>query len=232
MSDSNRPSMSALRAGLATIPLLQGLDAARQSELADAAIWREYAPGAVVLLEGEGPSGLNYLQYGWLKAVKQSPDGREQILRLIGPSEIFNEVGVFANMTNPATVIALEAAGAWLLPRAQLHDILRTHPDVAEKVIENMAQRILYLVSMIADLSLRTVEVRVAHFLLEEAKDDQLHRQRWATQAELAARLGTVSDVISRVFRNLSDAGIIQVNHHEIRIVDRPALEAIAQIVQ
>jgi DNA-binding transcriptional regulator YhcF (GntR family) len=64
--------------------------------------------------------------------------------------------------------------------------------------------------------------------LLEDASDDVLHRPRWYTQAELAARLGTVPDVIQRVLRGLENDGFIAVERHQIRILDRQALTDMA----
>lgn len=228
MSRSQRPDASTLLNSLHTIGLLRGLAPAVLAELAQTAIWREYAPGALVFLEGEAAAALYYLEFGWLKVIKSSLDGREQILRFVSPGEIFNEIGVFANRPNPATVVALEAAGVWLIPRPVLQNLLKIHTDVALHVIENMAERIIYLVSMVADLSLHSVETRIARMVLEDAEGDVLHRQRWATQAELASRLGTVPDVLSRALRGLVDAGLITMDRHEIRILQRQALETLA----
>ena len=87
-----------------------------------------------------------------------------------------------------------------------------------------MADRIAYLAGMVADLSLHTVEVRLARLLLDAATEGTLVRQSWLTQAELAARLGTVPDVLSRALRTLADAGLIHVDRRQITILDRPRL--------
>ena len=97
-------------------------------------------------------------------------------------------------------------------------------------MIENIAGRVIHLVSLVADLSLRSVGERVARMLLDEADDNIMHRRRWATQTELAARLGTVPDVLSRVLRSMVDAGMIEMDRHEIRILDRQALESAAMV--
>lgn len=214
---------------LRVIAFLQGLDDAVLVELSGHAIWREYAAGALIFLEGEHAAAIYCLEFGWVKASKSSPDGREQILRFLGPGETFNELSIFANKPNPATAIALEPVGAWLIPRDVVRDLLLTHPQVAARVIENIADRVIYLASLVADLSLHSVEVRVARLLLDEAVDDVMARRRWATQTELAARLGTVPDVLSRALRSMSDAGIITVDRQEIRILDRATLETMAQ---
>ena len=95
----------------------------------------------------------------------------------------------------------------------------------------NMADRIAYLADMVADLSLRTVEVRLARLLIDEASAGSLVRRSWLTQAELAARLGTVPEVLNRALRVLADAGIIQVDRRQITILDPPALAQRAQTV-
>jgi DNA-binding GntR family transcriptional regulator len=68
----------------------------------------------------------------------------------------------------------------------------------------------------------------LAQLLLEEATDDILSRPRWYTQAELAARLGTVPDVVQRALRSLENDGLIAMEKQQIRILDRPALVEIA----
>jgi CRP-like cAMP-binding protein len=106
--------------------------------------------------------------------------------------------------------------------------LFRERPDFAQQVIAKMADRLLHLVSLVTDLSLRTVTGRLARLLLEDASGDILHRPRWYTQAELAARLGTVPDVIQRALRSLESDDFIEVDRHQIRILDRSALVEIA----
>lgn len=210
------------------IPFLRGLDDAALAELAQYAVWREYAPGAILFLEGETAAAIYYLDFGWVKVLKSSLEGREQILRVFGPSETFGELTVFANKSNPATAVALEAVGGWLIPKEAVHQLLSSHPQVALHVIEKISDRVIHLISLVTDLSLRSVEARVARLLLAESEENIMPRQRWATQTELAARLGTVPDVLSRALRNLVNDKIIEMNRHEIQILDRSALESIS----
>jgi len=137
---------------------------------------------------------------------------------------------VLADRPNPATAIALEDATLWLIERATLRRLLLAHPDVALRVLENMADRVVGLVQLVADLSLHSVEVRLARFLLEQAEGGEVVRPRWSTQSELAARLGTVPDVLSRALRTLSEAGLIVVDRQRIQILDVSALRQRAQL--
>jgi CRP-like cAMP-binding protein len=86
-----------------------------------------------------------------------------------------------------------------------------------------------HTISLIEDLSLRSVTARLAKLLLLQLADNQqtvIQRHPWATQAEMAARLGTVPDVINRALRSLSEEGLIQVDRRQIIILDRAGLAA------
>lgn len=228
-SSSRRPSAQQLWQHLRELALFRGLDDAILHELATGARWREVGEGEIVVLEGEAVSSLYYLQYGWLKVVKTSVAGREQILRFLEPNDTFNEVGVFSDLPNPATVIALEPAGIWLIPRDLLIRLLAEHPAFSRHVIAKLAERMLHLVSLVTDLSLRSVMGRLARLLLDSATNDVLHRPGWYTQSELAARLGTVPDVVQRALRTLENDRLITVDRQQIRILDRTALADLAQ---
>lgn len=213
---------------LQQIPYFNGLNESTLSEIAQAAIERRYTSGEMIFSEGEVSLGLYYLQSGWIKVVKTSIDGREQILRFVGPEEAFNELGIFAERPNSASAIALESSDVWLVPHEILVRLLNKHPEFSIQLIENLANRIAYLVGMVADLSLRPVVSRLAQLLLDEAKDNVFARPAWYTQAQFAARIGTVPDVLQRALSGLVADEIIELQRQQIRILNRPALERIA----
>lgn len=213
---------------LKTIDFLHGLDSKALEQIARNAMWKVYSADDVVFWEGDTESNLYYLQYGVLKVLKASHDGREQVLRLIKAGETFNEVGVLAKRDNPATAVALEESGVWLIPRKAIEDVLLEHPQMALQIIENMADKFVDLVSLAADLSLKSVKARFAKLLLEQAKGGVIERRSWATQTEMASRLGTVPDVLSRIIRELTKAEIIEMDKKQIRILDEESLSALA----
>jgi CRP/FNR family transcriptional regulator len=212
------------------VPSFSGLDQATLEAVARSAIPRAYQEKQVVFLEGEPCAGLYVIQEGWLKSIKISAAGREQVIRFVGPGETFNEISVFAGGTNQVTVEALEAARVWIIPRQALFQLIEEHPVLCQTVIQNLAKRTLHLISLIEDLSLRPVEARLARLLLEQSNRGVVNRRRWSTQAELASRLGTVPDVLNRAFRNLVEAGLIDLERQQIQILDREGLEAKAML--
>lgn len=210
------------------LTLFEGLDDATLADLVRAARRREYQAGEVIVLEGEAQPGLYFLDTGYVKVLKGAPSGREQTLRVLEPGDTFNEISVFSRLPNPATAVALEPTTVWLLPRETLTRLMRERPSFAQSVIEQMAERMLFLVALVTDLSLRPVTGRLARLLLEAGPDDIMRRPRWFTQAELAARLGTVPDVVQRSLRGLEADGLITVDRTQIRILNRPALAQLA----
>ena len=211
---------------LRTDSLWRGLDEATLAQLVRGAMWRDYAAGTVIFLEGDTIPALYYVAVGSVKVVKMSQEGREQILRFCYPGEPFGGMGVFVNRPVPATAITLEPTGLWLLPREAVHMTMKSNPALAQQVIEMMADRINALIMLVADLSLHTVTARMARIMLEEAKDNTVQRPHWATQSEMAARLGVVPDVINRALRSLADEGLIEVSRQQIRILNKEGLAA------
>lgn len=211
---------------LGKVPYFQGLSPGTLQAIARSAFGRRYEADEIVFLEGDPCAGLYVVQDGWLKSVKTSPAGREQVMRFVGPGETFNEVSVLADAPNPVTVIALEPAMVWLIRREVLAHLLQSDHRLSQAVMQNLARRVLHLATLVEDLSLRTIESRLARLLLEQADEGAMQRHRWATQAEMAGRLGTVPDVLNRALRKLADENLIRVERYQIQILDRAGLEA------
>lgn len=217
-----------LAARLAAIPFFARLAPAELDALAAETRWQEYAAGETIFFEGEPAPGLFILDSGYVKVLKASAQGREQSLEFIAPGQPFNTIAVFTPHVSPATAVALEASAAWMLPRVPIRRLLRESPDFAEQVIESMADRMVFLVGLVADLSLRSVMERLARLLIDQATDGVVQRPRWYTVPELASRLGTVPDVAQRALGKLAADGMVDVSRREIRITDPRALEALA----
>jgi CRP/FNR family transcriptional regulator len=194
---------------------------------------RRFAAGQVIYLEGEPAGALYILEAGWVKAVRLSAEGREQVLLAAGPGEVFGDVAVFAGTPYPATVVALEDVTAWTIEQSAALALVAQHPELALAVIRRLSQRVLYYVGLVEDLSLRSVEARLAHTLLSRAGEYDgrlvVQRRGWATFDEIASRLGTVRDVLSRALRTLESEGLLRVERTAIVILDASGLAARGQ---
>jgi CRP-like cAMP-binding protein len=184
---------------------------------------------ACLYMEGETSDKLYFVIEGWFKAEKTSIDGRQVTLRFMGPGELINELSIFSNAVNAVTVIAMEEAQVFYLHQFDVEQCLKNYPSFSRAVIERLALRIQHLLDQIEDLSLHTVEVRLARFLLAQSVDDVWERETWITQTEIAARLGTVLDVVNRNLQRFVREGLIEIQRNKILIIDRGQLDKIAQ---
>lgn len=187
---------------------------------------REYQRDEVVLWEDEPASGLYIIFSGTLKVVRVSAQGRELTLNILVAQDSFNAIAMFTHGNNPARVIALEKATLLYLDYAVVNNLLARSPNFSTALLTGFSGRIQELTNLLSSLSLQPVEGRLAEFLITKAKGDIFLREKWLTQDELAARIGTVPDVLSRILRSLVEEGLIEMDRRSIRILNRPALEA------
>ena len=154
---------------LKAVSYFSRLDHAALKLLAQSAVRRAYDAGQVILIEGEPCAGLYVVESGWLKAVKIGLDGREQVLQTLRDGEAFNALSVFTDAPNQATVSALEDSVVWLIQREVLLNLMDQHPALTRQVVTDLAGRVMHLVRLVEDLSLRSVEARLARLLLDQA---------------------------------------------------------------
>jgi len=199
-----------------------------QERIAEVAWPHHFEADQVIYVEGEPAESVYLIEKGWVKATRMSLDGREQAMLFLHSGEVFGDIAVFTGTPYPGTVTALEPVDLWIIPAANLLDLTKQSSDLAMAVIRHLGERVLHYVEFVEDLGLRNVEARVARTLLRNAeiRDGQLivPRQSWTTFDEMAVRLGTVRDVLSRALRNLENEGLLKVERHEITLLDQRKL--------
>jgi len=199
-----------------------------QKVLMAAAMPRHFEAGQVIYLEGEPANYVYILEQGWVKATRMTPEGREQGLLFLHPVEIFGDIAVFTGTTYPGTTTALEAVDVWVLPAQTLLLLVNNYPDLALAIIRKLSERVLYYIGLVEDLSLRSVEARLASSLLRNAEMRDLQlivpRRDWTTFDEMAVKLGTVRDVLSRAIKTLETEGYLKVEKQAIVILDPKGL--------
>lgn len=228
---SNPPSIHDLRARLRQIHTFRVLPPAGEDELLAAFSLKRYGAGEIIMLEGELQPSLYIVASGLVKISRVSQEGREYIMRLVPPGETFNEVGVLDGAPNPATATAHTEAMLWRIDRADLHRIAAHYPELAWALAGQVAGMARHLVDLVEDLAMRTVKGRVARLLLDEAQANHADVvPRLLTQEEMAARLGTVREMVGRALRSLAADGVIEFNRHRIVILDPERLAQEAEV--
>ena len=190
---------------------------------------RRYPAGQIVLLEGAASSVLYVVQAGRLKLFKTSPRGREQVLRLLRPGDVFNEVAVFDAGPNPASAQAIEDCALYLLRRRDLLRFVSERPGIALAITRTFARRLREALALVEDLAFRDVTSRLAKILLEgEAGQAGGPGTPRLTQELLAAMAGSRREVVGRALKALSLERAIRLERGRIHVLDREALRRIA----
>lgn len=204
-------------------PYFSVLPEADLEYLAEHLVEQHYAKGENIFFEGEPCDGLYIVCEGQVRIYKLSSDGREQVLTYCAGRQSFNEVAVFDGGPSPAHVVSATPSIIWTVPRDVIFDMIRTRPAMASAIIQNLAHRLRHLVGLVEDLSLRHVTARLAK-LLVEAASGELDAQAM-TQQELAARLGTVREMVARSLKLMETRHLIRLERGRIVILDRQTLE-------
>jgi CRP/FNR family cyclic AMP-dependent transcriptional regulator len=220
--------MEAKPAALRRITLFAALSDDALSHIARVAVPRTYGPGEMIILEGEPCRAAYFITAGQVRAYRNSPSGREQVLMQLGAGQAFNLVPLFHGQgLNHASVQAITPVTLEVISREDLQQLVRESPELALALLHDLAQRLDHLTDLVESLSLRTVRGRLARFLLDHVEENTVSR-RW-TQDEIAARLGTVRDMVGRTLRAFADAGLVRMERDHIVLLDRAGLESEAE---
>lgn len=183
---------------------------------------REYERGEMLFTEGEESDGLHIVESGCVKIYRLSPHGRQYIVRILMEGDTFNEVSIFDGKGNPVNAEALEDSRLWVVEAACVRQLAHSNPEFAQKVIENFSRNLRHLVQSVSEMAFYQVTHRLARLLLELQTNEQGAMR--LTQDQIAARLGTVREVVARSLKELERSGAIQVAHRHILITDAKAL--------
>jgi CRP/FNR family cyclic AMP-dependent transcriptional regulator len=206
-------------------PFFSGLGEDELAEIASRVHKRTFRSGEVILLEGEAPQAVYFIVHGQVRIYRLSPEGREQVLKRLGPGEAFNFVPVLDGGPNPSSAMAWTDVTVYVIERSHFVQMVREHPALTMAILTDFAAKLRHITALAEDLSLRTVGARLAKLLLTQAAEKEAAPRRM-TQQEMAAQLGTVREVVGRALTELEGESLIRKERHCIIILDRAGLEA------
>ena len=214
------------------LPLRDRLDIVRAGQI------RFISADTVIFSEGDPCSGMYVLLRGHVHLCKMGPQGQENIIADLYPVIMFNEVALLDGGLNPYTAIANQKSLIWQIDYGAYKKLLERYVhepymQLSLGLLKIMAGRYRELVDHYADLSFLTVPVRLAKLIFEQSEQGQkpINRQNISI-SEMAARISTVPEAISRALNFLKCQGIIESDRSTINIIDREELIKLAQINQ
>jgi CRP/FNR family transcriptional regulator, cyclic AMP receptor protein len=177
--------------------------------------------GANLLIEGEPAEAMYVVATGYVKVSHVASSGREQVLTVVGPGGHFNTVAIFDGGACPANADALSAVTLLALPRAALLNVMELHPPLMRAFLRELAGSLRHMVKLVDTLALHTVQGRLAGLLIDQAEAAARSEPTPPmTQAEMAARLGTVREMIGRTLKGFEAQGLIRLERGAIMVLD------------
>lgn len=203
--------------------------------LAKCAAERRLQSGEILFLSGDPARGLYVAVSGSLRAFRESEEGREQTIHVERGGATFAEVPVFDDGPYPSTVIAEEESLVLFLKKEDVRRFLLDNPEAALSALSLMASRLRKVTLLLEQLSLQDVAQRLAVMLVEEANgrgkfEDGVSFSLPDSHQRIAARLGSVREVITRILHRFVKERLIEIRGHRIVVLNAAGLRAKTKI--
>lgn len=211
-------------------PLFSALDAEAATALRASMVELRVARGDAIFSEGEPGDRMYVILDGKVKLGQTSTDGRESLLAVLGPGEVFGELSLFDPGPRTATATAVTDVVVIGLGHDNLRPWLAGRPEVAESLLQALAQRLRRTNETLADLVFSDVPGRVAKLLLELADKfgqpgpDGVLVHHDLTQEELAQLVGASRETVNKALADFAQRGWIVVDQREVVLVDMERL--------
>lgn len=203
--------------------------------VAERAVEQHRKAGELLFFSGDAARGLFVVVSGRVRAFQHNAEGREQVMHIDTAGATLADVPVFDDGPYPASAIAEEDTQVLFIDKCDVRQLCLEHPSFALRALKIMAERVRKHAKLVEELSFREVGQRLASFLLSEAQkksqngDGCIEFQLALSNHEIATRIGTVRDVVSRALARLQRRGLVRVKAREVTILDLRALTQYAE---
>src|SRR4029450_11630957 len=207
---------------LRTVPIFSELTDEDISSLARLALRKRYAKDAVIFFQNEGGDFFFMILDGRIKVPILGDDGREVILSLLGAGDFFGEMALLDNEPRAATAIAVEDSELLSLHRTDFQTVLSDKTTIADSLMRVLSGRLRKANHQISTLALLDVYGRVARVIVDMAREEGRRLKdgriafRRATHQEIANRIGTTRETVTRMLKDLERQGLIHVEGKEM----------------
>ncbi len=207
---------------LRTVPIFAELSEVDIQALARLTTRRRYPKDTVVFFENEQGDTLFMILEGRVRVTILGDDGREVILSVLSPGDFFGEIALLDNEPRSATAIAAEDSELLLLQRNEFQGAMSENPSISGALIRVLTARLRRANHQISTLALLDVYGRVARVILDIAREEGRRLKdgriafRRATHQELANRIGTTRETVTRMLKDLERQGLITVDGREV----------------
>jgi len=206
--------------------LFAALDADAQEALRRSMVEVKLSRGQVLFSEGDPGDRLYVVTQGKIKLGRSAADGRENLLAVLGPGEMFGELSLFDPGPRTATATAITPATLSGLGHDDLQPWLHDRPEMASRLLGALARRLRRTNEAMGDLVFRDVPGRVAKALLDMAArfgvsaEDGLRVTHDLTQEELAQLVGASRETVNKALADFAARGFLRLEGRGVVILD------------
>jgi CRP/FNR family transcriptional regulator, cyclic AMP receptor protein len=211
---------------LARAGIFQGVDPSAVQDLKAALEPVTFPRAHVIFAEGELGDRLYIVLSGKVKVGRRSPDGRENLLAVFGPSDMFGELSIFDPGPRTSTATTVTEVHAVTMDRTALREWIAKRPEIAEQLLRVIARRLRRTNNMLADLIFTDVPGRVAKALLQLAHDfgtqegGMLRVTHDLTQEEIAQLVGASRETVNKALADFAHRGWLRLEGKSVLILE------------
>jgi len=207
-------------------PLFSALDDDEATSLRESMSTEKLSRGKVLFREGQEGDRLYVVVEGKIKLGTTSSDGRENLLSILGPGEMFGELSLFDPQPRTSTATAVTDARLVSLAHEAVIGLVTTHPQTSLELLRRLAQRLRKSNDILADLVFADVPGRVAKAIMDlgerfgTLKDDGLHVNHDLTQEELAQLVGASRETVNKSLADFAARGWVKLEPRAVLVTD------------
>jgi CRP/FNR family cyclic AMP-dependent transcriptional regulator len=211
---------------LARAGIFQGVDPSAVQDLTTALEPVSFPRAHIIFAEGELGDRLYIILSGKVKIGRKSPDGRENLLAVFGPSDMFGELSIFDPGPRTSTATTVTDVEAVTMDRIALREWIAKRPEIAEQLLRVIARRLRRTNNMLADLIFTDVPGRVAKALLQLAHDfgtqegGMLRVTHDLTQEEIAQLVGASRETVNKALADFAHRGWLRLEGKSVLILE------------
>ncbi len=207
-------------------PIFSGLDESAAASLRTSMTLVKLRKGQSLFKEGDDGDHLFIVSNGKVKLGTKSPDGRENLLMILGPGDMFGDLSLFDSGPRTATATAVTDTKLLSLGQDKVIPWIKEHPEVSLHLLARLASRLRRTNEVVGDLVFSDVPGRVAKALIDlgvkfgEKREEGLFVNHDLTQEELAQLVGASRETVNKALADFAQRGWLRLEARAVMILD------------
>lgn len=209
------------------VPIFSNLSNKEKIEVAGVTSEKTFEKGELIYMAGDKGDKLYVIHSGKVKVSRISDTGKEQVIRILGSGEFMGELSLFSASELKDNSEALSKVVMCVIQAESLKDLMKKYPEISIKIVEELSMRLESVEALIENISIHTVERRIADTLINFANENGEVKLNMSKR-DLASHIGMSGETLSRKLRSFEEEGWIKlIGHRRIIILNESALESI-----